>query len=189
MSEDLQRRVGVWRALGDFKLSEAVWPEGALALVLGVGGAIVVIANTTPAERSTAVGSVIVLGGAFLAVVFAALAIVVAIPSDSYLRTLDQTPGGGVRRFLDPFLIAVGTQITLILLAVGYQLLASHVDKRIEHVAFGAVGFLFVFGVLDLAALARALVRHGIMRAANTRLDDDATQSGSVRQLPDRRSS
>jgi hypothetical protein len=58
-------------------------------------------------------------------------------------------------RFLDPFLVAVGTQVAIIVLAVGYQLAAGSVTKWIEHAMFGLIGFLFIFGVLDVAALAR----------------------------------
>src|SRR5262249_43361197 len=152
-----------------------------------VGGAALMIGSTTVADRSGAVGDVLVLGGAFLAVVFTALAILVSLPSNSYLRMLSETPEGGMRRFLDPFLIAVGTQVSIILLAVAYQLAAASVTKWVEHVGFGLIAFLFVFGVLDIASLARQLVRHGIYRAAVAELDGNGEEPGKVRRLPDRR--
>jgi hypothetical protein len=102
------------------------------------------------------------LSGAFLAVVFAALAIVVSLPSTSYMRMLEETPDEGMRKFLDPFLVAVGIQVSIILIAIGYRLVASELMWWIEHAAFYVIGALFTFGLLDLAGLARQLVRHGV---------------------------
>lgn len=188
-SSDLNRPVGIWRALGEFKLKDALWPEGLLALVLGGGGAALVIGVTTHAERLSTTGTILALAGGFFGIVFASLAIVVSLPSTSYLRMLGDTPEGGMRRFLDPFLVAVGTQVALVLLCVAYRLVSADVTSWIEHVSFGAVGFLFVFGLLDIAALARQLVRHGILRAADAALEAkerDGANSGSVRRLPPR---
>jgi hypothetical protein len=184
----LDRRIGIWHAVGEFKIKDAMWPEGLCALVIGVGGSALIIGATTPTGRSSAVGDVLILAGALLAVVFAALALVVSLPSPSYLRMLRDTPGGGMGRFLDPFLVAVGTQIAIILLAIAYQLAAASVVKWIEHAAFGLLGFLFIFGILDIAALARQLVRHGVLRAEDAALShDEQSESQPVRRLPDRR--
>jgi hypothetical protein len=188
--EDLKKPIGVWRAvagLGDYKAKHLIWPEGLLAAVIGGGGSVFIVRATTEADRIDAMGDVLPLAGAFLAVVFAALAIVVSLPSTSYLRMLEETPGGGMRRFLDPFLVAVGVQVTIVLLAVGYRLAAEHIPWWVEHAVFYAVGFLFVFGLLDLAALARALVRHGILRAVDATLPEDAAQGAPVPRLEDRR--
>jgi hypothetical protein len=193
-NDDLTRPVGVWRALGEFKLKDAMWPEGLFALVIGGGGSALVIGVTKLAERVGVIGDVLVLAGAFLAVVFTALAIVVSLPSTSYLRMLGETPEGGMRRFLDPFLVAVGTQLAVVFLAVAYRLVAGDVASWVEHVGFGLVGFLFVFGLLDIAALARQLVRHGILRAADAALEPNERErdhgvggGGTVRPLPGRR--
>jgi hypothetical protein len=114
-------------------------------------------------------------------------ALVVSIPSERYFRLLAETPNGGTIRFLDPFLIAVGTQAPLILAAFGYKLGATQVSRPVEHAVFYVVGFLFVFGLLDVVALARSLVRHGVNRgveAANAGLDEAAT---TVQHLDQRR--
>jgi hypothetical protein len=184
---DLPRKIGVWRALGELKLKD-VWLQAVFALVVGAGGAALMISDTTPIQRGSMVGNVLVLAGALLAVVFASLALVVSLPSASYLRMLRDTPGGGTLRFLDPFLIAVGNQIAIILLAVAYQLAAASIPKWIEHAAFGLLGFLFLFGVCDIAALARQLVRHGILRAEDAALSTEEHQGGTgpVRRLPGR---
>lgn len=190
--EGLERPVGVWRAvrrLGDYKLREALWPEVIFASLIGGVGAVLVVRATKVSERIDAMGDVLALSGAFLAVVFAALAIVVSLPSTSYLKTLGDTQGGGMRIFLDPFLVAVGTQIAVVLIAIGYRFAATDVDWKIEHGVFYVVGFLFVFGVLDLAGLARQLVKHGVLRAVDAAINEDerAQREAQIRRLPDRR--
>lgn len=86
---------------------------------------------------------------------------------------LGGTPGGGMWRFLSPFLVTLGVQITVVFLALAYLLLAPHVRQTIERVGFVAILVLFAFGVADLAALARQLVKHGILRAHDAVLADE----------------
>lgn len=183
----MSRRVGVWRAvgrLGDSKVRELVWPESVFAVLLGLGGAVAILQSTTVAARLDVMGDVLTLSSALLAVVFTGLALVVSIPSQDYMRKLAETPNGGMIRFLDPFLIAVGTQATLVLIAFGYKLVAAHLPTDVEHGAFYAVGFLLVFGLLDVVALARSLVRHGLNRGIEAL---DPTSASSVPRLDERR--
>jgi hypothetical protein len=189
MSLQHDTKVGVWRALGEFKLREAIWPEGLLAIVIGVGGATAALHVTKLPERLSIAGDLLFLSGALLAVVFAALAIVVSLDSPSYLLMLHDTPEGGMRRFLDPFLVAVGTQIAVVFLGLGYRLLAASLGTWPERAMFAVLGFLFVFGLLDIAALARQLVRHGILRAADAALtgaEKGQQRGGAVRNLTNR---
>ena len=179
-------RVGAWRALGEFKLKEALWPDTALALLLGGGGALYGISVSDLNERLAIVGDLTNVAGALIAVTFTALAIVVSLPSDSYLRLLAASPDGGMRRFLDPFLVAIGTQVLLLLATIGYQLAAEDVRHRIEETAFLLIGFLFVFGLLDIVALARQLVRHGLLRAANAEYEAEQ-QGAEIARLEQRR--
>ena len=120
-------KVGIWRSLGDLKVRSLIWPEGSFALLIGVGGSIWVICNSPATSRVSASSSMLAVSGALLAVVFTALALVVSLPLGSYLRMLGQT-SGGMKQFLDPFLTAVGTQITVILLALAYRLGATAVS-------------------------------------------------------------
>lgn len=189
-----ERPIGVWRALfaiADYKVREALWPEVVLALLIGGGGSALLLRATTVDQRVDAIGDVLTLAGAFLAVVFAALAIVVSLPSKTYLRMLEETRPGGMRLFLDPFLVAAGTQIFLILSAIAYTLAAADLGATFEHAIFYVVGFAFVFGLLDIAGLARQLARHGILRAQDALIKDEAnTDAGSsVRRLPSQRKS
>jgi hypothetical protein len=171
----------VWRAvarLGDYKIRDFVWPEGVFALFIGVGGAVLIVKGTKLAERLDVAGDVLTLAGALLAVVFTALALVVSIPSQDYIRKMAETPNGGILRFLDPFLVAVGTQVTIVLLGLAYKLAAAHVPKAVEHAAFYTLGFLLTFGLLDVVALARSLVRHGVNRGV------EAAASGAGDSVP-----
>lgn len=157
-------RVGIVSAVLDLRLRDLVWPEGTLAAIL-TGGAAYLTTVTTHAERHAAVNAELNLSAAFVAVVFAALAIVVSLPSSSYLRMLAETPGGGMWQFLAPFLITLGAQIAAVVGALAYTLMAAHVRLLFEQVSFTVIAFLFAFGLLDLAALGRQLVKHGILRA------------------------
>jgi ABC-type Fe3+-siderophore transport system permease subunit len=184
--------VGVWRSifeLGNYRFREVIWPELFFALLLGAGGAVAVIQSTRLTERTSAVADLLGVSAALLAVVFAALAIVVALPASRYLAVLGETEDGGMRVFLEPYLVAAGTQIAIILVALAYRMLATHVPAAVEHGAFYALGFLFVFGLLDIANLARQLVRHGIFRAADaaaeTKNGDDT--GGQVHPFESRR--
>ncbi len=190
--EGLRRPVGVWRAviaLGDYPLKQALWPEATLALVIGGGGSVLIVRATTASERVGAASDVLVLAAALLGVVFAALAIVVSLPSTSYLRMLGETEDGGMRKFLDPFLVAVGTQIALLLLTFAYILVAEAVPRWVEHATFYVTATVLVFGLLDIASLARQLVRHGVLRAADAALSGDEQRcAAEVHHLPKRRS-
>jgi small-conductance mechanosensitive channel len=189
--EGLRRPVGVWRAviaLGDYPLKQALWPEAILALVIGGGGSVFIVRATTASERVGAASDVLVLAAALLGVVFAALAIVVSLPSTSYLRMLGETEDGGMRKFLDPFLVAVGTQIVLLLLAFAYSLAAEAVPWWVEHAAFYVMATVLVLGLLDIAGLARQLVRHGVLRAADAAVsEEEQRRAGDVHRLSERR--
>ena len=179
-------KVGVWRAilgLGNLSAKRVLWPEGLPALLIGGGGAVLVVRATSVSTRASATDALVVLAGALLAVSFAALAIVVSLPSSRYLRALSEVRGG-IQTFLDPFLVAIGTQLAIILLALGYELFAPHIPWAVEHGTFYVLGFVFVFGLLDVAALARSLVRHGILRSMAAAAEDaEDEQGGDVHPL------
>jgi hypothetical protein len=184
-------KVGVWRSLarlGNYPSKNLLWPEGLPALAVGVGGAILVISNSELSDRTDLMGTIVGLAAALLAVVFTALAIMVALPAGSYLRALQRDDPGsdGMAGFLSPFLIAVGTQIAILFLALGYGLVSSHLSDTAEHLAFCLLGFLVAYGLLDVVALARSLVRHGILRARDA--IQEADREAQVHTLPERRS-
>lgn len=183
-------KVGVWRAagrLGSYTVREFLWPEGVLGVLIGAGGAVLIVRGTSAADRVGVMSDVLALSGALLAVVFTALALVISIPSVSYIRRMAETPGGGMIRFLDPFLVAVGTQASILLGSFAYKLGAGHVSWQLEHAAFYTLSFLVVFGLLDVVALARSLVRHGVNRGIEALQDSQGAAGADVRRLDDRR--
>ena len=188
---DLTPKVGVWRSvagLGDYKARNLLWPEGGPAVVIGGGGAYALATTTGVQDRMDLMPTILQLTVAFLAVVFTALAIMVALPSGRDLSALqkDDENSDGMARFLSPFLVAVGTQIAVLLIAVPYGLVASQVPVAVERSAFCVLGLLFVYGLLDIAGLARALVKHGVLRARNAVREFDEEQK--VHSLKQRRS-
>jgi uncharacterized oligopeptide transporter (OPT) family protein len=56
----------------------------------------------------------------------------------------------------------------VIILALAYSLSADALPVWVEHVSFYVLGFLVVYGLLDVVALARSVVRHGIGRAVES---------------------
>jgi hypothetical protein len=77
-------------------------------------------------------------------------------------------------------------ELDVLLLALAYPLAAESVSAPVEHAAFYVLGFLVVYGLLDVAALARSVVRHGIGRAKES--VREAEREGTVAHLEDRRS-
>jgi hypothetical protein len=168
MNESNIDNVGIWRAvaaIGGYRFTEVVWPEAFFAAVIGGGGSVAIVLSTHAKDRADAVGDLVGVSVGLLGIIFAALAIVVALPASRYLNLLAETADGGMRVFLDPFLVAVGTQVLLVFLTIGYHTLAVHLPSDVEHGAFYALGFFFAFGILDIANLARQLVRHAVGRA------------------------
>lgn len=184
-------RIGVWRAfwrLGDFRLKNLLWPEGLPALLLGGGGAVLLVRAGSVSDRADQMGGVVQLSAALLAVVFTALAIMVALPAGRYLRALqrDDAESDGMQRFLEPFLLVLGVEVLVLLLALVYPLAAESVPAGVEHGAFYALGFLLVYGLLDVVALARSIVRHGIGRAQDA--VREAERDEKVTPITERRS-
>lgn len=184
-------KVGVWRSaarLGGLRLDEILWPEGLPALIFGAGGAVLLVRASSVSERVGQMDSIVQLGAALLAVVFTALAIMVALPSGRYLQALqnDDPESDGMQRFLEPFLLALGVQLLVVVIALAYALGADAVSPPMEHAAFYVLGFLVVYGLLDVSALARSIVRHGIGRAVESVREAERTEK--VTDLDRRRS-
>jgi hypothetical protein len=87
---------------------------------------------------------------------------------------------------LDPFMVAVGTQAAVLLVGFGYKLAAEHVPWQVEHGAFYLLTFLAVFGLFDVVALARSLVRHGVNRGVEV-MGETRHDGAEVRRLDERR--
>lgn len=162
----LRRRVGFWNALGRQNLRSVAGLETLTALAVGISGSVWLLHVGNLEDRTILVNSYVGLAGALLGIVFAALALVVALFTTEYLRFLDEDGSGdGVIEFLSPFMIAIGLQIGVLLGAVAYGAGASHIPDKVEAWWFGTVTTLFLIAALDVIALARSVVMHGVARA------------------------
>jgi small-conductance mechanosensitive channel len=183
VANKLRRQIGFWPTVGRLRIADiAGSAEGIGALLLGVGGGSAIVAITALSERTTIAGDYLVITGALFGVVFAAFALTVSLFSNSYLAWL-RTVEGGVGQVLEPFLVAVGVQVGVVLATVGYRATATHLPANVEKTVFVAVSAVFVYALLDVVAIGRNLIAHGIARSKAAELDE----GGEIRQLPKRR--
>jgi MFS family permease len=166
----LRRRFGFWSALGHMRLSDLLAPEILFGVLLGVGLAVTLGLVDKPASRVGVAGDYLVISGALLGIVFAGFALVIGLLSDQYLRLLQDTDAG-VLGFLRPFMVSVGFQVGALLGAVLYRATASHMPHA-EKWAFGVVSVLFFIAALDVVALARSVLMHGVARAEGLKITD-----------------
>jgi hypothetical protein len=145
--------------------------ELAASLIIGLGGGIALLSQVGVAERVAIAADFLSVVGPLLGVVFAAFALVIALFSDEYIRVLSEN-SEGIAAFLRPFLVAIGVQVGTILLAVAYRAAASSVPSKVEVTIWLAVCFLFVFALLDVVALGRNVLLHGVTRAKEVEVRD-----------------
>jgi small-conductance mechanosensitive channel len=162
---------GFWRSLRRLRGEDILSVELLVGLVLGVGGGLAVLAQTSLPGRLSTAGDFLIVIGPLLGVVVAAFALVVSLFSDTYIRALNENPDG-VSAFLRPFLVAIGIQVAALLLAVAYRASASHLSTSVEGTAFVVLSFLFTYAVADVVALARGILAHGVTRAKDVRVRD-----------------
>jgi hypothetical protein len=167
----LRRRFGFWGALGRMRLADLKAPEIVFGFLIGVGLALFLNQVDTQAARVGVAGDYLVISGALLGIVFAGFALVIALLSDQYLRWLEQTDSG-VLGFLSPFMVSVGLQVGALLGAILYRALVAHVPREVREWAFGVVSVLFFVAVLDVVALARSVLMHGMARAEGLKITD-----------------
>lgn len=175
-----RRSVGFLHAANQ-NVGALLWPEGAIAIVLGLGGGTFLLANTSIANRSLLVADGLTSLGVLLGVVFAAFALVFSQLTDDYLSLLDKTPGG-ISAFLRPFVFAVGCQVITLFLAMAYRGAAAVIPSQLEVALFLAWAFLFVYSVVDVVALARNVSMHTLWRTELVRRRE-AQREGTVRDI------
>ena len=163
-----RREVGFLGSLAKTPAGSLVWPEGTLAVVIGIGGGTAILRSATVTQRAALVGSTLTSMGVLLGVVFSAFALLITLLSDDYLRLLDKAEGG-LLVFIRPFMIAVGIQVTTLFVALGYIAAAGDLASQVEVAAFLVWSFLFSFALLDVVALARTVAMHGLTRAEQVR--------------------
>lgn len=139
--------------------------EGPLALTIGIVGGIALLHVTKVAERVAVAGDFLVIVGSLIGIVFAAFALVIAFLSESYLIQLERNPKG-VRAFFAPFMVNVGIDVGLVIGTVAYRAAAEHFPHTFEKVYFVVLATLFVYALLNITALSRTVMAHGVTRAA-----------------------
>jgi MFS family permease len=167
----LRREFGFWRSLGRMRLSDLMTPEVVSGVLIGAGLAAALDDVATRSVREGVAGDYLVIAGALLGIVFAGFALVIALLSDDYLRWLDETDNG-VTGFLSPFIVSVGLQVATLIGAVLYRAIAAQLPRTAEEWCFGVVSVLFFTATLDVVALARSVLMHGVARARGLKIRD-----------------
>lgn len=178
---ELRRSAGFLAAVADSSVKGLLWPEGCLALIVGVGGGAGLLATTAVTDRVVVAGDLLPLVAALLGVVFAAFALLITLLSDDYLRLLDKATDG-VLAFMRPFVMAIGFQIVAIVSAVAYRAAAEHLPSKVEVGLFLWTLTVGSYALLDVLALARTVTMHGITRARQ--LSGEDRRKDKVRQFP-----
>jgi MFS family permease len=167
----VRREFGFWRSLGRMRLSDLMTPEIVSGVIIGAGLAAALDGVTSRTARESVAGDYLALTAALLGVVFAGFALIIALMSDDYLRWLDGNDNG-VAGFLSPFMVSVGLQIATLIGAVVYRAIADQLPRAAEHWFFGVISVLFFTAALDVIALARSVLMHGVARARGLKIRD-----------------
>lgn len=160
---EVRNEVGFWRAVGRLRLSDVFSVETIASIVLGAGLGFGLFALGTIRDRVEIAGLYVGVAAALVAIVFAGVALVTSLLSDSYLRLL-QASDSGVLGFLRPFMIAVGVQITTVIGAVGYSAMAEFIPEASEPWVFGVLSIFFVASCLEVVVLMRSVFMHALLR-------------------------
>ena len=159
-----RQEVGFLGALGKLTLRQFLWPEGLIAIFIGVGGGSSLVRWGSASDRNAVISEGLAIAGVLLGIVFAAFSLAFALFSDDYLRLLSKV-GGGVTTFTQPFILAIGFLITTILFAMGYDAASGHLISKISSGILITWCFLFTYSLVDVLALARNVAMHAIRRA------------------------
>ena len=160
---DLRREVGFLRSLSSQRLGSLLWPEGLIAIVVGVGGGACLIQWDSVAERSQIVGEVLTVVALLLGITFTAFSLLISLMSKEYLILLNEADEGFVA-FTRPFIIALGLQVSSVVIAIAYMAAASHLPRGVEKSVFVVWTLLSAYVIVDILALGRNIAMHGMMR-------------------------
>jgi uncharacterized protein YacL len=174
-----RRKFGFWYTLWEYKKERKVWQlikwEGITALLVGTGGSIGLVHWTKVSDRVSTAGDFLMIVSAFLGVVLASFALIVAFLSESYMIQLQKQPKG-VRAFFAPFMVNIGVDVGLVIGTVAYRAVALHMPKLVENIFFVLIATLFVYAALNITALTRAVMAHAVTRAEFVEMDQLETE-------------
>lgn len=174
----IRKQVGFWAAVGRLRLSDVLSVETIASLILGGGLGWLLWRFEDVDKRSEVAGLYVGVVAALVAIVFAGLALVASLLSDSYLRLLE-TGDSGVLGFFRPFLIAVGIQISTVIGSLLYSALAGTIPNVIEPWLFGAVSVFFFASCLEVVVLTRSVLMHALLRSKFAASIESTKQRGS----------
>lgn len=159
----LRRRYGFWGTVGSYRLRDFWAPEFLFGPLIGGAIGLALVRHACELNRINLAGDYLALSGALLGVVFGGFALVIAFLSDSHLRDLEKT-SEGVVSFLRPFMFSTGLQAGVLLGVIAYRAAGQLVPPWIEGTGFVVISILFVIALLDIVALARTVMLHGVAR-------------------------
>jgi small-conductance mechanosensitive channel len=172
MSRLDRRKFGFWYAIFEYKKIRLFGLEGLVALGVGTDGSIELAKLTTAAQRVAIAGDFLTFVSALLGVVLAGFALVVAFLSDTYTLQLQKSPKG-VRAFFAPFIINIGLDVGFVVGAVAYRAAAPFLSAGWEKSLFIILSTVFVYATLNVTALARTIMAHGVTRAELLSLEQE----------------
>lgn len=166
-----RRKVGFWNAVGHLRVSDLFTVESAASVVLGAGLGVWMFWGGDLTARTALASNFLAVAAALLGIVFAGLALVVALLSEAYLRLLGSGENG-LLGFFRPFMLAIGLQVftvigTVVYLAVAGQLGAASPEwlRNVEPWAFGVLAVCFLASCLELVVLTRSVLLHALLRS------------------------
>lgn len=178
-----RREMGFWPLLWRHRRAVLGGPEFVWALVVAMPGGFLAAIHLTQDARADAAALFLVVAAALLAVVFTAMAILVAVASNDLLVLVEDALDDGVSDLAYPFVIGTGLQVMSLLTTGGYLIVGPQLIAVAEEAWFGAALFLTVFALLDLVALARFVADLTRIRG---RLAHQQQARGTVTTLPPR---
>lgn len=154
---------GFWRLVGSMRVRSYFWPEGVPAILVGLAASYALVRWATVTVRLSLAGDYLILASVLVGVVFATMALVVSLLSDSYLLFLSQG-NDGFLPFMAPFMAGVGVQLAAIVGSLVYRV-AAPLRPVYEPWLFAVATVLFVYALFDVISLAKTVVAHSVTRA------------------------
>lgn len=172
----LRREVGVWGSLTRPSLRDYFSLEYIASVVIGVVGTLLLVHFVATDKRVGMAGDFLSISAALVGVVVAAMALVVSLMSDEFIRFLEGADSeekpykfsfgtSKILNFLAPFMVVIAIQIATVLSTVFYRAFASIVPSIWEHWIFGLVLVFFVLSCLEVITLARSIFMFALLRS------------------------
>lgn len=159
-----RREHGFWAAVSGLKIKELFSAEIVVGVLIGGCIATLQVLWGDDKSRVGIAGDFLAITSALLGVVFAAFALLVAFFSPGYVALLNSLETG-VKGFLQPFLLGIGVQVMVILGIVVFRALPAGTPDWLEIAAFYLLSVFFAAALMDVVALARSVLIHGVLRA------------------------